>query len=69
MKILNTKMNIEINTGISKLITAFCFIISGSVSMAATLINEDFETWPPANWQVVNYGGAGVWTNHNAIHG
>ena len=62
-------MNIEINTGISKLITAFCFIISGSVSMAATLINEDFETWPPANWQVVNYGGAGVWTNHNAIHG
>jgi len=35
---------------------------------AATLIDEDFESWPPANWQTFNYGGAGVWTNHNAIH-
>ena len=36
--------------------------------MGVTLIDEEFESWPPAGWQVANNAGAGVWTNHNAIH-
>ncbi len=53
--------------------TAYCLLltvllISSPKIMAATLIDEEFESWPPSGWQVVNNAGAGVWTNHNAIH-
>ena len=47
---------------------AFLLITAYNIT-AVTLLDEDFESWPPTNWQTVNYGGAGVWTNHNAIHG
>ena len=50
-----------------KLIITILFLAATKLT-ATTLIDEDFESWPPANWQIVNYGGAGVWTNHNAIH-
>ena len=43
-------------------------IFSASNLTAVTLIDEDFEAWPAAGWQVVDHNGNGSWTNHNAIH-
>jgi len=57
-----------------KLLTAYCLLLillllSATKIMAATLIDEDFESWPPVGWQIVDHNGNGAWTNHNAIHG
>ena len=54
--------------------TAYCILLtvllfSAPKIMAATLIDEDFESWPPVGWQFVDHNGNCSWTNHNAIHG
>jgi len=32
-----------------------------ALTHAATLLSENFETWPPAGWTIVNHGGDCVW--------
>ena len=34
--------------------------VSGN-GIAAMILSEDFETWPPPNWNIVNNGGDCVW--------
>jgi len=56
-----------------KLFTAYCLLlsvllISTTKLMAGIIIDEKFSSWPPANWQIVDHTGNGVWTNHYAIH-
>jgi len=61
------KMNLKLLTAYLSLLTFI--LISPPKIMAATLIDEDFESWPPASWQIVDHNGNCSWTNHNAIHG
>ncbi len=45
----------------------FMFRLEGTVGQACTwteLVHEDFESWPPPDWNIVNYGGDCVWESN-----
>ncbi len=56
-----------LRTTILFLLTAI--LLSATKLTAGIIIDEKFTTWPPENWQIVDYTGNGVWTNHYALHG
>ena len=53
--------------------TAYCLLLtlllfSTTNLMAGIIFDEKFESWPPADWQIVNNGGSYIWTNYYSIH-
>jgi hypothetical protein len=35
-----------------------------TVVISTPVLTEDFETWPPTGWAIINNGGCGVWTTN-----